>query len=221
MNTPTDLRSPYQPPMAELSQTEAVLPVQPHERSGAPKVFGVLSIIFASLMLFGSALGLLATAATSAMENGGSVSSPDAEKSEQLNAMMGPMTKVYRGVGFQSLILFVMSALLLAIGIGQLRYRAWACRWSVTWGVAGLVCVGLLVAISLLVISPAYGELFESAARLKPQADGQPALPPSMGGLTAVFGGTFAVLSVIIYAPYPTLMLLFFTRDRVRASMTQ
>jgi hypothetical protein len=220
MNTPTDLRSPYQPPMADLSQPGAELPIEPHERSGAPKVFGVLSIIFASLMLFFSAMGLLATAATSSLENVGSASSSDGEKAEQLNAMMRPMAKVYRGIGLQSLILFVMSALLLAIGIGQLRFRAWAGRWSVYWGVAGLVCVGLLVAISLLVISPAYGELFESAARLKPQADGQPALPPSMGGLTAVFGGTFAILSVIVYAPYPALMLLFFTRERVRASMT-
>src|SRR4051794_21348999 len=171
MNTPTDLRSPYQPPMADLSQSDAVLPVPPHERSGAPKVFGVLSIIFASLMLFFSAIGLLATAATSSLESLGSVSSPDAEKAEQLNAMMRPMAKVYRGLGLQSLILFVMSTLLLAIGIGQVRFRAWACRWSVYWGAAGLVCVALLVVISLLIISPAYGELFESAARLKPQAD--------------------------------------------------
>jgi hypothetical protein len=220
MNTPSDLRSPYQPPMADLSPPGAEPPIQPHERSGAPKVFGVLSIVFASLMLFFSAMGLLATAATTSLANQGSVSSPDPEKAEQLNALMRPMAKVYGGLGLQSLILFVMSALLLAIGIGQLRFRAWAGRWSVYWGAAGLVCVGLLVAISLLVISPAYGELFESAARLKPQADGQPALPPSMGGLTAVFGGTFAVLSVIVYAPYPALMLLFFTRDRVRASMT-
>jgi hypothetical protein len=220
MNTPTDLRSPYQPPMADLSQTGGELPIAPHERSGAPKVFGVLSIIFASLMLFFSAMGLLATAATSSMENLGSASSGDGEKAEQISAVMRPMAKVYRGIGLQSLILFVMSALLLAIGIGQLRFRAWAARWSVYWGVAGLVCVGLLVAISLLVISPAYGELFESAARLKPQTDGQPALPPSMGALTAVFGGTFALLSVIVYAPYPALMLMFFTRYRVRASMT-
>ena len=86
--------------------------------------------------------------------------------------MMRPMAKAYEGMGLQSLILFVMSALLLAIGIGQLRFRAWACRWSVYWGVAGLVCVGLMVAISLLIISPAYGELFEAAARLKQQGDG-------------------------------------------------
>jgi len=207
--------------MADLSQTGAELPAEPNERSGAPKVFGVLSIIFASLMLFLSAIGLLASAATSSMENLGGLSSPDSEKAEQVNALMRPMAKVYKGMGLQSLILFVMSALLLAIGIGQLRFRAWACRWSVYWGVAGLVCVGLLVAISLLIISPAYGELFESAARLKPQGDGQPVLPPSAGGLSAVFGGTFAVLSVVVYAPYPALMLLFFTRERVRASMRQ
>jgi hypothetical protein len=220
MDTPTDLRSAYQPPTADLPHEEPARSLQPHERSGAPKVFGVLSIIFASLTLFFSAIGLLATAATSSLQNVASVSPAEPEKAEQLSAMMAPMAKVYRGLGLQSLILFVMSALLLAIGIGQLRYRAWACRWSVYWGAAGLAGVALLVAISLLIISPAYGELFESAARLKPQTDGQPGLPPSMGGLTAVFGGTFAILSVIVYAPYPALMLLFFRRDRVRASMT-
>ena len=71
--------------------------------------------------------------------------------------------------------MFVMSALLLAIGIGQLRYRAWAQRWSVYWGVAGLVCVALMVAISMLVISPAYAEMFDSLSRLKPGGDGQAA----------------------------------------------
>ena len=203
-------------PATELSE------LPPHERSGAPKVFGVLSIIFASLVLFFSALGLLATAATSSIESGVGMSSPDKDsKAEQVNAMMRPMAKAYRGVGLQSLITFVMSALLLAIGIGQLRYRAWAGRWSVYWGVAGLVCVGLIVAISLLIISPAYGELFESAARLNPKGEGQAPLPPAMGGgMAALFGGTFAVLAVILYAPYPALMLLFFTRPRVRASMT-
>jgi hypothetical protein len=134
--------------------------------------------------------------------------------------MMGPMTKVYGGIGLQSLILFVMSAALLVIGIGQLRYRAWACRWSVYWGGAGLVCVALMVAISLLVISPAYGEMFESMARLKQSAgEGGADVGAAMGGMSAVFGGTFAILCVIFYAPYPALMLLFFTRERVRASM--
>ncbi len=150
MNTPTDLRSPYQPPNADLTGPPQVLPpLQEHERSGAPKVFGVLSIIFASIVLLSSSLGMLATLATSAATSMGKMV-PDPEKAAEVTTMMQPMAKVYQGIGLQSAILFVMSALLLAIGIGQLRYRAWAQRWSVYWGAAGLACVGLMVAISLL-----------------------------------------------------------------------
>jgi hypothetical protein len=220
MDTPTDPPSPYQPPAADLSQPYAPPPnLPPHERSGAPKVFGVLSIIFSSLVLLGSAFGLLAGVATSAASMGASSGDPD--KAADVAAtigLMGPMTNVYKGIALQCLLLFVMSVLLLVIGIGQVRYRAWARRWSVTWGVAGLVSVAAMVAISMLIISPAYGAFFDSLSRLKPQPG--EAIPPSMGAMSSLFGGTFAVLTVIFYAPYPALMLLFFTRDRVRASMT-
>jgi hypothetical protein len=220
MNTPPDLRSPYSPPNADVSSPAAELPrLPPHQRSGAPKVFGVLSIVFASVTLLFSGLGVFGLAASSMFGNMGSMV-PDAEKAAEVSAVMGPMAKVYQGIGLQSAILFVMSALLLAIGIGQLRYRAWAGRWSVYWGAAGLACVVLLVVISLLIISPGYGEMFEAMSRMKPQGDGQAALP-AMSGLSSVFGGTFAVLSVIFYAPYPAMMLLFFTREHVRASMTR
>ena len=220
MNTPTDLRSPYQPPNVDVTGSPPVMPeLQPHERSGAPKVFGVLSITFASIVLLFSSFGMLATLATSAASSMGKMV-PDPEKAAEVTTMMQPMAKVYQGIGLQSLILFVMSALLLAIGIGQVRYRAWAQRWSVYWGVAGLVCVVLLAAISMLVISPAYGDMFESMGRLKGGAEGNAEVGATMSGLSGVFGGTFAVLCVIVYAPYPALMLLFFTRERVRASMT-
>jgi hypothetical protein len=162
---------------------------------------------------------MLMTVATSAFSDlGGMV--PDAEKTQEVAVMMGPMVRIYRGIGLQSAILFLMSGLLLAIGIGQLRYRAWAQRWSVYWGAAGLVCVAAMVAISLLIISPAYAQFFEGLSHMKPQGEGQPQVP-SMGPLAGIFGGTFAVMCVIFYAPYPALMLMFFTRDRVRASMTR
>jgi len=205
--------------MADLAQSPELSALPPHERSGAPKVFGVLSIVFASLVLLSSSFGMLMTVATSAFSDlGGMV--PDAEKTQEVAVMMGPMVRIYRGIGLQSAILFLMSGLLLAIGIGQLRYRAWAQRWSVYWGAAGLVCVAAMVAISLLIISPAYAQFFEGLSHMKPQGEGQPQVP-SMGPLAGIFGGTFAVMCVIFYAPYPALMLMFFTRDRVRASMTR
>jgi len=219
MDTPSDLRSPYQPPSADLADSSPGLPpLEPHVRSGAPKVFGVLSIIFASLVLLSSSLGMLMMLATSAFSDLGNLV-PEAEKTQDVAAMMEPMVRIYRGIGLQSAILFVMSALLLAIGIGQLRYRVWAQRWSVYWGAAGLVCVAAMVAISLLIISPAYAQFFQGLSQLKPQGDGQPQMP-SMGPLAGIFGGTFAVVCVLFYGPYPALMLMFFTRDRVRASMT-
>src|SRR4249919_3138711 len=84
MNTPTDLRSPYQPPNADLTGPPQVLPpLQEHERSGAPKVFGVLSIIFASIVLLSSSLGMLATLATSAATSMGKMV-PDPEKAAEV-----------------------------------------------------------------------------------------------------------------------------------------
>ena len=219
MHTPSDLRSLYEPPAADLGHRSEVSALEPPERSGAPKVFGVLSIIFASLVLLSSSFGMLMTLATSAFADVGSVA-PDAAKTPDVAAAWEPMVRIYRGIGLQSAILFAMSALLLAIGIGQLRYRAWARRWSVYWGVAGLVCVAAMVAISLLIISPAYAQFFEGLSQLKPQGEGQ-AQMPAMGPLAGIFGGTFAVLCVLFYGPYPALMLMFFTRDRVRASMTR
>ena len=96
MNTPTDLRSPYEPPTADLSQSPVLAPQ--HGHSAAPKVFGILSIIFASLVLLSSALGLLATAASSMVKNMGNMS-PDADKAAEVAAVMGPMVKVYQGIG--------------------------------------------------------------------------------------------------------------------------
>ena len=219
MNTPIDLPSPYQSPTADLSQPVAPLQeLPPHQRSGAPKVFGVLSIIFSSVVLLGSALGLLGTVASSALAGAGNMV-PDTDKAAELNAMLAPMARVYQGLGLESLILFLMSALLLVIGIGQLRYRAWARRWSVYWAVAGLACVVLLVVISVVIVSPAYADLLDALSRIKPP-NGE-AQMPQLGALSGMVGGVFAVIAVILYTPYPALTLLFFTREHVRASMTR
>jgi hypothetical protein len=214
-----DPPSPYQSPTAELSQPVAALQeLPPHERSAAPKVFGVLSIIFSSIVLLGSTLGLLGTLATSALEGMGNMVN-DADKAAEVKLMVAPLARVYQGLGLESLILFLMSVLLLAIGIGQLRYRAWARRWSVYWAVAGLACVVLLVAISMLIVSPAYADLLDGLSRIKPPNGEAPM--PQMGALSGFVGGVFAIMAVIFYTPYPALMLLFFTREHVRASMTR
>jgi hypothetical protein len=194
MESPGPVDSPSLPPSGSSAQTSV------------PKIFGTLSIIFASLVLFG---GLLGSCGGFMASSFGSVA-PQKEL-----AMLGPMMRVYRGIGYESLLLSAMSGLLLAIGIGQLRYRNWARTWSVYWGVLGLASVGALVAISMLVVGPAYRDMFDAAAH-QPSSSGAAPMPEGMG---ALFGGSFSILYVCLYLPYPILMLVMFTRPRVRLAM--
>lgn len=216
--------NPYAPPrgmerdyVPEIPQPE-VAPGQPV--SSAPKVFGVLSIVFASLvLLFGlmqSCSGLVASAVPKIAEKASQ--GADGVKNAQMKDGLQHMATVYTGMGIQGLILVVMSSLLLAIGIGQIRYRRWAGRWTLYWSWAGFLAVGIMVAISFLVIGPAYEAFFEAMSKSSPTG----AMPAAFtGSMSTIIGGTTGVLTLIFYAPYPILLLIFFSRAHVRGVMTR
>lgn len=138
-----------------------------------------------------------------------------AQKPEDL-AILGALKAIYGGLGVISAIMSVMSGFLLAVGIGQIRYRAWARRWSVYWSIAALISLVVAVGIHLGVVGPGYHEMFDAMTRL-PAQQGRP--PVDLSALSWLVGGVFAVSWVLFYAPYPILMLIFFTRARVRAAM--
>ena len=181
-------------------------PPRPSTPTSAPKIIGTLSIIFASLVGFG---GLLGSCSGLMVSSFGKTSLPPG--SDQI---LKPMASVYGGIAIQSLILLAMSGLLLAVGIGQLRYREWARRWSVYWGVLGIVAVVALVAISMLVLGPAYKDMIEATTHLN-RAGAQP-MPSAV---SSVFGASFAFVYVLAYLPYPILMLAVFTRPKIRLAM--
>jgi hypothetical protein len=106
------------------------------------------------------------------------------------------------------------------LGIGQMRYRAWACRQSVTWGLAALIALGAMVVISLVMVGPAYKQMFEAIAHAAPRTGGELAPMKMPGGMGMMLGGTMSAMLVFLYAPYPILMIAMFTRDHVRAAMT-
>jgi hypothetical protein len=224
---PGDPHNPYQAPVADLAPAYVPPPGPPEQLARSPKVFGVLSIVFASIVMLFGLLGMMAGAAASVAGSAGEVAASMTEGDEAgqeavrgLKGMMAPMMDVYRGISYQSIILTIMSVALLVIGIGQVRYRKWAQKWSVYWGGTALGCVGAMIAIILLVISPAYADMFEAMARMSPDQKGMAAA--QMGsGFMRMMGGSMAVLTIIFYAPYPLLMLFFFSRDNVRASMTR
>ncbi len=212
-----DPNNPYAPP--QTSDAGGPPPLQPSGmpvQSSVPKVFGVLSIVFASVIglcgLGGSCSFAAAGFAGSMSKYGGA----DA-KLEEMRPMMDAMKTVYTGFGCQGLILLGMSIWLLVLGIGQYRYRAWASKQSVTWGLVALIALGIMVVLSVVVIGPAYKNMFEAIAHAAPRGGEMPKMPSGVG---AMLGGSLAAMMVLFYAPYPILMIAMFSRENVRGAMT-
>ncbi|HEX9104861.1 MAG TPA: hypothetical protein VF997_21775 [Polyangia bacterium] len=173
--------------------------------TAVPRTFGILSIVFSSLVLVGSLFGLIGLVIPVLLKH-----APPPTRAEDAQAMQ-MLSSMYLGMGLVSAILSVMSALLLALGIGQLRYRKWAAVWSVRWGV---VALGALVVMAILMtktMSSTFGSIGSFADGPNPQAARQ------VGGM---IGGVYAAMMVVFYSPYPILMLVYFSRDRIRAAMT-
>jgi hypothetical protein len=174
--------------------------------TAVPRTFGILSIVFASVVLVGSLFGLLGLVVPVLLKHAPPPSRPE---DAQALAMVSSM---YLGMGMISAILSVMSALLLALGIGQLRYRAWAAVWSVRWGVVALGAVVVMAILMTKTMSSTLGSLASTA-----NVNADAAAARNVGSMIGV---VYAAMMVLFYSPYPILMLAYFSRDRVRAAMT-
>ena len=100
----------------------------PSELSSAPKTFGVLSIVFSSIVLLWSLPSTLMLMVPFIASKAGNLTGKNGFGDA---AMVSSLKLVYGGIGFIGLLLAIMSGLLLAIGIGQVRYRRWAQKISV------------------------------------------------------------------------------------------
>jgi hypothetical protein len=173
--------------------------------TAVPRTFGILSIVFASLVLVGSLFGLLGLIVPVMLKH-----APPPTRAEDAQAL-AMLSSMYLGMGMISAILSVMSALLLALGIGQLRYRAWAAVWSVRWGVIALGAVVVMAILMTTTMRSTLGSIASAADSPNPAAARQ---------VGTAFGAVYAAMMVMFYSPYPILMLVYFSRDRVRAAMT-
>jgi hypothetical protein len=213
--------NPYAPPAAAETAWDPA-DEAPAAHSAVPKVFGILSIIFGSLVLLGGlmggCMGLFGGGMVGKIGALGGQGNASPEQQQVLEAMMSHLGTIYSALGIQGLVLAAMSGWLLALGIGQLRYRRWACRGSVYWGGAALaVLVGMLL-LALVVIGPAYQAMFDDLARVSPSGSAPAAFTSNLG---TIFGGGSGVVMAVFYAPYPILLLYYFSRERVRAVMTR
>ncbi|MCC6620832.1 MAG: hypothetical protein IT385_06235 [Deltaproteobacteria bacterium] len=205
----------------------------PQERkaiSGTPKVCGVLSIIFASLVLLGGLMGTCGGFAGASMtdfdlqvgsasfELDGSRLSP-ALQAELVNLVKDKVGGIYLATGIISLVFTAMSAWLLALGIGQVGYKRWARGQTVTWGIAALVVLLGVTVYSMAVIGPAYQGILDEAARRAGSMHDLP-LKMSFGNVGTFAGMGAAIFSIAIFAPYPIVLIALFKGDKARQAMT-
>jgi hypothetical protein len=187
---PQDPQNPYAPPGTAATEWAPAAPAAAHVApSSAPKVFGILSIIFASIVLLFGLIQSCSGLAAPVMSKVGQLAPEGDSKARELQSMMSLMATVYTAIGIQGLALTIMSALLLAIGVGQLRYREWAGRWSVYWAGLALVVLAGMVALSFLLIGPAYQKMFETGGRAPPRGPHPPPQGGSQGSRVGRTGG--------------------------------
>jgi hypothetical protein len=170
-----------------------------------PRTLGTLSIVFASVVLFFSLFGLIGLVVPILVAH-----APPSSRPEDA-AIVAGVSRMYGAMGGISALLAVMSGALLALGIGQRRYRKWAAVWGVRWAV---VALGAVVIMAWTMATMFSSSMFDMMA-----ASNHAAAAPAHDVGRAI-GMVYAVMMVMLYAPYPIVMLVLLTRRHVRAAMT-
>jgi len=130
--------NPYAPPAGDVEPppgTDA-----PARSSAVPLIFGVLSITFSGVML----CFLLMGAGTYMLARYGAPPKTELQRRE------GVRTEVVIVTAYVLVVSGPMAAVLLAVGIGQVRHRRWALGATRLWSGTGLTLLGAHTLYALL-----------------------------------------------------------------------
>lgn len=212
--------NPYAPPAAgevawdHADQPEPEAPV----RSVAPRILGVLSIVFAAMTLFGTLTGSCFNYVGRNTPELGTIMGQGMTDPEAAAAAYNAFYQNTYGASMVSgALLGVMSVALLVLGFGQLRFRRWARRWSVIWGWAALGALAVMLAVSFLVVHPESERMAEAMSKAAPTGSLNHHFYSTVAPL--ISGWLTAAMTVGSYAPYPILLIKLFSKQRVKESM--
>ncbi|MGH2687624.1 MAG: hypothetical protein ACRDKW_02285 [Actinomycetota bacterium] len=178
----------------------------PAEVPKAPKVLGILSIVFGGIVALFTLFNVVGGASPDlgSMGDMGGFDSTVIVEAEQQFVEDTRMTSLVSG-----LLNLVMATSLIFIGIGQFKYKKWAAPASVKWGIVALLVLAVDAVIQFTVTLPAMEDLF---ARLMAA---EPDLPDLRGILKAA-----SVVPLLLNLPYPIILIAIFRKPRVVAAMT-
>lgn len=196
--------NPYAPPAETGARSDPSPP--PGGETVIPRVFGVLSIVFSSVVIFILALGIVVGFIAHRMKSKApdQVSAPAkgpvkivAEVQGNAPAQAKTAKRVSAARPLQEAAGVVIGVawllgtpLLLLIGVGQLRYKRWARFASLAW--SGAVLLALTAVVALVALSSAKQDEL----------------------IALLFLNVFS-------SAYPMLLLIFFTRPRVALAMVR
>ncbi|MFO0746898.1 MAG: hypothetical protein U1F43_14685 [Myxococcota bacterium] len=196
----------------------------------SPKVLGILSIIFASITLLGSLMttcgGLAGNSITDMqLEAGGARIGIDGNELGMSQREIFTMVKdelggIYTYSAIIGIAFVVMSAWLLALGIGQVGYRRWARGQTVVWGWLAIAVLVAFVVLTIAIIGPAYQHMFDFIGKHAGER-GMGGLRMSMGSMGTMASAGAAIFGVFLFLPYPIILLAFFSKDRLKQGMTR
>lgn len=184
------------PPSYPGGGPPAAYPGPPAEPPKGPKVFGILSIVFGALTALFQLFGVIVSKAPLG-DQGSAVAERFLEETATASLISG-------------LLMLMMAVALIVIGAGQLSYKKWAAQASVIWGVVALLVVVVQAYLVFAVTGPATEALFRDMVATDPSL-------PDLGGVTQVA----AKAALLLYLPYPILMIVYFRRAQVVQAMTR
>jgi hypothetical protein len=197
---------PYRPP----AHLEYAQPAQTEDRVTAPRVMGIFSMIFAIITLVITSIFLYVYTSIDDDDPEDSFEITPSEPGDLFEEQMdrlGEAIELELGLIRTSAVgLVLMSGALIALAVGQRRYRRWA-RWgSVGWGALGLLLLAIAITYSYTVVQPAWEAILDGALT---------------GGPERSSPGWSGVLKYVLFIPYPIAMILVFVGSRVGRAMNR
>ena len=168
-------------------------------RSAAPKVFGILHIIYAAIGIVGALIGLGAGALMNSARDQAGVDK------EQLDSLLAGMDDYLRYSYIDAGVKVVFGVILLIAGIKLLKYQKSGLKLTNLWGVTRILWMIAYTALSY----PALKQFQESLTALNPEAM---KIQSSMNTVSMIIG--IAVISI-----YPIVSMILLNRASVKKDL--